>query len=828
MKKWIKKAGILTAGASLLATTVFTTPLAFAETRLNAFSQQNGQLEPWNSPINQNERQQSALSEDELVINYTKPLSSAQYRMAGGTLIKQFSDLHFAVVKIGIKQKLSYAIDNYRKFTNVLSVTPSAYYQPLALEDPKASEQYQNDLLHLSAAQALTGKYPVTVAVIDQGIDMNHPDLKGRLLPGYNSVTPMNQGSPDFHGTHVAGILAADKGNGIGGYGVNPKAKILPIDVFDRNSQGASDYSIAQGILYAVQKGAKIINMSLGSSMPSPLIEEAIKKALDKNVTVVAAAGNTGDDTPSYPAAYEGVISVGSVNQEKKLSDFSTFGPSIDVVAPGEGIYSTIYEYERKSSFRRMSGTSMATPMVAGTASLLLSKYPNLTPYQIEYILEHTAEDLGDKGFDVKYGNGLINPLNAMKFDVKKIPSIVKPAWTEEEQLASAEKVVLEENNSFSGSITKPFAEKWYETEVKKGDNIQFVLDGASKFDYKLMLQLLSPDQKVHMDVNKVREGKKEGKLFEAPFSGTLLFGVKDVNDHYDDSSKSLSKFTLTTQKMNTAPEDESTIINPVQLEFPYQNTEQHFTLTGAGGDDDYYRFSVKEKQAVKINLSAIPGVDTSLGVYTADQFFPKDIDKMSSEDKQAVMDRLVAGTDEIDPVFYANKGGYSEGESLTFSAEPDVSYIVKVSNKVENNSGVIDYYQNSGQMMNDQQPEPSILPYQLEITGKVFPADEDTLPMNSPDDGSKAAPAPQNTMDPQDPSLKIVDQNDYIQSIKDGARSYDIGATADDFLHSTDDEDWFAVTPKSSGVYSFNLSETGNSVPDTEVYRIAEDKDSQ
>ena len=324
--------------------------------------------------------------------------------------------------------------------------------------------------------------------------------------------------------------------------------------MFDRQFF-ATDYTIAQGILHAVEKGAKVINMSLGGPIKSPIIEEAVNKALEKNIVIVAAAGNTGDATPSYPAAYEGVISVGSTNEQKKLSNFSSFGPSIDVVAPGEDIYSTIYDYEKKSTFMSLDGTSMASPVVAGIASLLLSKYPQLTPTQVEYILEHSAQDLGAEGYDTKYGNGLVDPVKALQYNIKSLPSLTKTTWNEKEIKTYAKKVTLNGKETLlKDTIVKPFDEKWYKTDVKKGDPIQFKLEGASQFDYKLMLYLESRDRKERVDINKVLEDKKEGKLYEAPFTGTLYFGVKDVNGSYDDSNKKRSYYSLSVQNLPELP----------------------------------------------------------------------------------------------------------------------------------------------------------------------------------------------------------------------------------------------------------------------------------
>lgn len=740
--------------------------------------------------------QKDALSEDTLIIKFSKPLTQREHRNAGGILIKQFSNLNYAVVKTQHKISLDTVIKNYQKVSKVRSVTPSAIYKPFGLEDPKAAEQYQNTMLQLEKAQSLAGKNQVVVAVIDQGIDTKHPDLKGRLLPGYNTVNPVNQGAPDYHGTHVAGIIAAAKGNGIGGYGVNPQAKILPVDVFDRG-WGASDFAIAQGILYAVEKGAKVINMSLGGPMRSSLMEEAIKTAQQEGVVVIAAAGNSGDDSLNYPAAYEGVISVGSVNKDKTLSDFSTFGTSVDLVAPGNDIYSTIYEYERKSSYRKLSGTSMASPMVAGVASLLLSKYPDLTPTQVEYILEHTADDLGDRGFDVKFGNGLVNPVKALEFDRKKLPELTKTIWDDENISKKAKSLDLSKLQKLPGGILAPFEEDWFKSDVKKGDKIQLVLTGSPKFDYKLMLRFFSEEGKEAISVNKVREGFSEGKLFEAPADGTLAIGVKEVNGSYDDSGRGESKYSLTVDKQFEVPADESSIDKPMQISLPFESGKNKYTLLGENGDDDYYSFLVKEEQAISIELSELPGVDTSLAVYLTDQ--------ISGEEKQQDLDALVA---EVDPILYENKGGASEGEKLNFTAMAGTVYTVKVTNK---NDRSYDYFFNQSMLEEEQQPESSMIPYSVKVDGKILPVDEDIFPL---------------VYQTEEEAIKGNPGQELVNGIREGSRPYEIGGNGEGYLQMMEDEDWFAVTPEETGIYEFDIASKHTNVPLIEVYEIVEEED--
>ncbi|MED3573624.1 S8 family peptidase [Cytobacillus praedii] len=813
MKKWVRNALSVTVGLGLISSNLAAGTSAFAEKKsadVAAINVSNPQLQKKLDLANE-----KALSEDTIIIKYSKSLTQAEHRIAGGTLLKNFPTLNYAVVKVNNKKNLQKVMEKYKGFAHVNSVNPSALYKPLNAKDPKVSEQYYIDMLNLNKAHQLAGKNKVTVAVIDQGVDMQHPELKGKLLPSYNAVNPMNQGTPDFHGTHVTGIIAGNKNNGIGGFGVNPNVSILPIDVFDRG-YGAYDYAIADGILHAVEKGAKVINMSLGGPMKSPVIEEAIKKALDKNITIVAAAGNDGAAIASYPAAYEGVISVGSVNKEKKLSDFSSYGPSVDLVAPGDEVYSTLYDYEKKSSFVKMSGTSMASPVVAGVASLLLSKNPKLTPMQVEYILEHTTEDLGDKGFDVKYGNGLVNPVAALNFDMKKLPNLTNKALTVKEILAKAEEVDLAKTSIINGVITKPFEEKWYQTEVKAGEYIQFSLEGAKQFDYKLLIN--SPDGKEKVDVNKVLDGKTEGKLYKVPVSGKLTFAVKDVNGSYDDSKSQQSKYNLSVKKYTELPKDESTLEAPIDLKLPYKSGKENFTLIGEEGDDDYYRFSVEEEQVVRVDLSGIPGVDTSISVY--EKWLPSEM--AEGEMQEAELPEELAQFPE-EPSYYANNKGKGEGEILSFTASPETELLIKVSNKDSNYFGIFDFFMNMGMMEQEQSPESSAIPYQLNVEGKVLPPDEDSLPVFFSEEEEMSMLEKQLGLISSEPS---EEEFDYVQMIKDGAQAYKIGDSATGYLQTLEDEDWFSFTPEENGIYEFILSDKEASIPMLGIYQVKEEKD--
>ena len=251
----------------------------------------------------------------------------------------------------------------------------------------------------------------VLVAVVDTGIDWNHPDLAENYVPlGYdwvnNDPDPMDDNG---HGTHCAGVITAIVNNSIGMAGL-AQVRVMAEKGLDESGSGWTS-DLASAIIHAVDQGADIISCSWGSYEKSTLLHEAVKYAYDHGVLVVAAAGNDATDTKQYPAAYDEVFAVTATDQNDDPASFTNFGNWVEVAAPGVQIYSTIWD----DSYAYMSGTSMSAPHVSGLAALIWSRFPSMTRDQVLAQLQYTAEDLGDPGFDVHYGYGRINARRAVE-----------------------------------------------------------------------------------------------------------------------------------------------------------------------------------------------------------------------------------------------------------------------------------------------------------------------------------------------------------------------------------------------------------------------------
>ena len=353
-------------------------------------------------------------------------------------------------------------IKSMRRRFGVRSAQPNFIRKTQAIpNDPLYNRQWHYPLINLPQSwDVSTGSNDVIVAVIDTGVLSNHPDLANRLtVDGYDFISDPSRaldgdgldpdpddpgdgrpGGSSFHGTHVAGIIAAETNNDTGVSGVAWFTRIMPLRALGQG--GGTDFDILQAVRYAAglendsgtlpAQRADIINLSLGGSNFSQIAQDIFTEVRAEGVITIAAAGNGASSVPFYPAAYDGVISVGAVDIDKDLTWYSNFGTTIDVVAPGgdnfadvnidglpDGILSTcgndstgVVEFV----YCFFQGTSMAAPHMAGAAALMKAIYPGLTPDELDILLVNNSitEDIGATGRDNQFGSGLIDAFGAI------------------------------------------------------------------------------------------------------------------------------------------------------------------------------------------------------------------------------------------------------------------------------------------------------------------------------------------------------------------------------------------------------------------------------
>ena len=272
------------------------------------------------------------------------------------------------------------------------------------------------DRIDADLVWGITTSDSIKVAIIDTGIDVKHPDLVGNLKGGISTVGYTTGYNDDNgHGTHVAGIAAAID-NTIGVIGVGPEIDLYAVKVLDRRGSGyLSD--VIEGLDWAIQNGMQVVNMSLGTASDVQSFHDAVAKVYAAGITQVAAAGNTGGAV-IYPAAYPEVIAVSATDNTDTIAPWSSRGPQIDLAAPGVSIYSTY----KGSTYKTLSGTSMAAPHVTGAVALVLTQTAkcdtdlsgSCSPAEVQQRLEVTAEDLGTAGRDDLYGSGLVDAEKAV------------------------------------------------------------------------------------------------------------------------------------------------------------------------------------------------------------------------------------------------------------------------------------------------------------------------------------------------------------------------------------------------------------------------------
>lgn len=295
------------------------------------------------------------------------------------------------------------------------------------VNDSYRSNQYYLDRSSIPQSWNITTGSKVTVAVEDSGVELNHPDLQGRILSsGYNFVDK-NKDVNDVlgHGTQVSGIIAADSNNNFGIAGISWAANIMPIKIAD--PQGVIDVNVAaEGIYYAIAHGVRILNLSYGGESSSPVLKDAINYALANQAIIIAAGGNAPDGMPEYPAAYPGVIAVTATDETDRVAFFDSYGSYITLGAPGVDIMTTSLNNSNLGDYSEHSGTSFSTPVVTGVVALMLSINPNLTAEQVRQALVATTDKVypTNDDFYKDYGAGRLNAYHALQYisSVKTAP----------------------------------------------------------------------------------------------------------------------------------------------------------------------------------------------------------------------------------------------------------------------------------------------------------------------------------------------------------------------------------------------------------------------
>jgi thermitase len=345
---------------------------------------------------------------DEVLVRFKRAASHEDILQclssANGTVLSSIEELNIWVVQVP-SGKVAESIAIISMCSKVRYVEPN-YVVSIAdtiPADPGWRLQY--GLVKIHAPQGwdiTTGSSSVTIAILDTGVDLGHPDLAAKIVGGYNAINPLMSAQDDNgHGTHAAGIAAAIGNNGVGVAGVSWGARLMPVKILNSAGRGNVD-DFAEGVKWAADHGAQVINLSLGSPNSSSVMLDAVNYAYSKGSIIVAAAGNDGGTPLLYPAQYPHVVAVGAVDNVNNHAWFSNYGPELDLVAPGVNIYSTII-----GGYAYQSGTSMAVPYVSGLAAILCG-YRGCSPDAIASEMEVTALDLGATGFDGFYGFGLI------------------------------------------------------------------------------------------------------------------------------------------------------------------------------------------------------------------------------------------------------------------------------------------------------------------------------------------------------------------------------------------------------------------------------------
>ncbi|GAA0435143.1 hypothetical protein GCM10008983_09630 [Lentibacillus halophilus] len=383
---------------------------------------------------------------------------------------KQLLRDQYNLVRIPNHMDYTETLDDIKQASNVAMAEPDYIRQKTTVpSDIGNDKQWYLDRIQMPQAWDVeTGSSDVTIAVLDTGVDAGHPELNGRVRSGYDFVN--NDRDPDDdngHGTSVAGVIAANA-NEEGVSGIDLGAELLPVKIAN-NAGEASVYHILEGIQYAIDQGADVINMSFVSYRSSKLEKNAVQKAYEAGILQVAAVGNKAINEPSYPAAYPAVIGVAATNQQGDHAEFSNYGDAVDVTAPGQSIY-TVHKGDRYDTYQ---GTSYATPIVSGIGGLLKAHRPSWSNVQLKKALEASAVSPDKAEWTGYFGYGQVNAHRALTMDLD--------GWSDDVPNTQASAKALAFDQPVSEKINHSMDNDWYRLEVDKRSKVTIKLSNPSQ-----------------------------------------------------------------------------------------------------------------------------------------------------------------------------------------------------------------------------------------------------------------------------------------------------------------------------------------------------------
>ena len=336
----------------------------------------------------------------EKILNKAKGRSVSKLQQIGAHIVKVPPQAEDAVIRaLSNNPHVDYAEKD--RLVELSAITP---------DDPKYASQWHLPKIQAPTAWEASAGDGVTVAILDTGVEASHPDLVNNLVPGWNVVSNNSDTSPVmWHGTSVAGVVAATSNNALGVSSVAWGANIMPVRV-SNTSDGVAQWSaLASGILWAADHGAKVVNISYDVAIGSYLLNDAAQYLRSKGGVVVVAAGNANTDGGYSDDPY--MITVAATTSSDAKASFSNYGNNIDVAAPGQDIYTTYLN----GGYANTWGTSFASPTTAGVVALIMAANPRLTSNEVESILNSSADDLGSTGWDKYFGYGRVNAAAAVQ-----------------------------------------------------------------------------------------------------------------------------------------------------------------------------------------------------------------------------------------------------------------------------------------------------------------------------------------------------------------------------------------------------------------------------